>query len=140
MVEIDLAAAERTVRADHYEVCRWPHDDVPGQCVGDCEMVCYADGEVWPCAADTLLAEYDRRGQIEQRASEMETAGDRLMAAARSLAYKWETDSSDKQVWDAWKKVGPASDAWMTARRSGDGDSSWTAAAAPDAQPLSGED
>jgi len=85
----ELGAAERTVRADHYQVCRWPHDDVPGRCVGDCEMVCYADGEPWPCAAEVLLAEYDRRGQIEQRAIEVATHPEGV--ATRSLAARSRT-------------------------------------------------
>lgn len=47
-------------------------------------------------------------------------AGDALMGVARSLAYAWETESPDRVLWDAWKKVGPAIDGWMAARRTED--------------------
>lgn len=55
-----------------------------------------------------------------RRARNLEAAGIQLADAARTLAYTWETDSTDKRMWDAWKKVGPAIDAWMAALRADD--------------------
>lgn len=56
--------------------------------------------------------------QLDERGRELErllAAGDALMAAARSLAYAWETDTPDRVMWDEWAKVQPAIQAWVDA-------------------------
>lgn len=65
----DLAEAEREAREDHKPDCWYshdPHDE--NACVGDCDMRCETDGMAWPCSTATLLAEYDLRGQVVERA------------------------------------------------------------------------
>jgi hypothetical protein len=96
----DLAEAERTVRADHREVCRWPHNDEAGHCVGDCEMVCYADGEPWPCANDRVLAEYDRRAEeiVRLKVTAQQHANSTAWAAREAVAHMWKADDLADQV------------------------------------------
>lgn len=65
----------------------------------------HEDCEAW--IAQVLAAEVRR----------LHVAGDALMAATRSLAYAWETDTPDRVMWDKWAKVQPAIEAWMNGRR-----------------------
>lgn len=58
---------------------------------------------------------------------QLERAGDALMSAARSLAYAWETDTSDRVMWDEWKKAQPAIDGWIAARRAEPAPVDWPA-------------
>lgn len=64
----------------------------------------------------------DRLAAAQAAIQRLAQAGDALMGAARSLAYAWETDTPDRVMWAEWKKVGPAIEGWVTARRALDGD------------------